>query len=122
MKNRFTKGEKVFCKARIAWFIGNRRPMCGTIKYKLPNFLLFLAIFIISGSGRFDYGNDYYFVEMEDGKLILYHESSITELDEAIDIAEKCWELNEKFTNPESISAQKKLRWLYEDMKKYKLK
>lgn len=113
-KNKFIKGEKVWCHARVSIF-GYRPCMCGEIEYKIPSILKFFAgLHIIN-----DYEGDLYCVKMEDGKSIFYSEEVITEINEAIEIAEKCWKINEECNDPSQISAHNNLRYKYQGMKRY---
>lgn len=114
-ENKFIKDQKVWCHARVSMFLPYRNCMCGTIKYKLPKLLkFFAALFII-----YDTKGDFYCVKMEDGKSVFYSEEVITEINRAIEIAERVWGVNNECTDPVQMSAHWNLVFWYQGMKRY---
>ena len=114
-ENVFTKGQKVWCRARVYLFLSNRSPMCGTVKYKLPKLINAIVSLFMENNTK----TVFYCLKMEDGKSCFYPEDDITEIREAIRIAENLWGVNEDCTDPVQMSAHWDLVFWYHGMKRY---
>jgi len=115
MENKFYKGQKVWCKARVTWFLPYVHVMCGTIKYKLPLIVkLFIKPLVLDENK-----GDFYCVKMNDGSTIFHPEESITDINKAIRMAENHWGVDKKCTDPVQFESHLKLKFWYQEMIEY---